>query len=374
MRYIEKLDHFIYQTNRTRLITFVVLITFIKTGIWYMPNINGWWPMSLNPFRNPFQDPIGQYVFWNWLGPFLAWLLHIRNPTSFMYFHLCFAVAFTVAFLLYIFLNFDERGARTALVLFVAFPASGMGYFWIGMDSITLALMMFILLSRNRPFVALLLGIALGMQHAEQGFFAYGAVVFALIFSYYYVAKTRGPFSIRWAVSAFVGVVLGKLVLIFLFRHLGIQITDRRYYFLHNYQMFLAMFYYHVQYICWSFFGAAWFAVIKFAERGKASAGFLISVAGLMLLQFTVSDETRVFAMVSFPLVAVYLLLSSDFLQSLSNQLVSWIFAIWLIVPLPYAWGGRPLISILPYNIVFLLHRLFGWFSVPANPSMWPLT
>jgi hypothetical protein len=372
MRLIEKINRFLYQTNRLRLILIVFFVYFLKTGIWYLPNIDGWWPMSLNPFKNPFTDPLGQFVFWNWLGPFLAWLLHIHNRTSFMYFHLCFAIAFTLAFLYYVFSTFAEEDARTALVLFLSVGSSAMGYYWIGMDSITLALMMFILLARKYPVVALFLGVALGMQHFEQAIFAFGAVLFALLYSHY--LKTPATFSLRWSICAFAGVLMGKLVLVVLFWHLHIHITDRRYYFLQNYQMFLQMFYYHVQYLLWSFFGAGWFAVAKFAERGKAARPFFIAVIGLILLQLTVSDETRVFWIVVFPLLAVYLLLDESFLQFIGSNVTSWIFAIWLLAPFPYAWGGRPLISILPYNIELLLHRCFGWFNLPPNQSMWPLT
>lgn len=372
MSFIDRIEQFVYGSRRGWLIGIALFVSFIKTGVWYVPNIDGWYPMSQDPFHNPFNEPIGQYIFWNWLGPFLAWLLRIHDRSVFMYFHLCFAIAFTIAFVVYIFRNFEEREARTALIVFLAIPSSAMGYFWIGYDSITLALMMFILCARNHPSIALLLGVALGMQHAEQGCFAFGALLFALILSR--IVRSATAFSIAWGAAAFVGVLLGKFILILLFRHWGIHITDRRYYLHHYYQMFLEMFYYHVQYILWSLLGAGWFAVAKFAERGKAASPFLIALGGLVLLQLTVSDETRVFAMVAFPLVAAYLLLDEQFLRSLTNQTASWIFAIWLLVPWPFAWGGRPLVSILPYNIVFLLHRLFGWFSVPANPSMWPVT
>ena len=157
--------------------------------------------------------------------------------------------------------------------------------------------MMFILLAKY-PVVALFLGVALGMQHFEQAIFAFGAVLFALLYSHY--LKTPATFSLRWSICAFAGALIGKLVLVVLFWHLHIVITDRRYYFLQNYQMFLQMFYYHIQYLLWSFFGAGWFAVAKFAERGKAARPFFIAVVGLILLQLTVSDETRVFWIVVF--------------------------------------------------------------------------
>jgi len=240
------------------------------------------------------------------------------------------------------------------------------------MDSITLALMMSILAARKYPIVALFLGIAVGMQHFEQGFFAFGAVLFALLYSRH--INILAAFSVRWSTCAFIGVLLGKIILVLLFRHLGIHITDRRYYVHRYYEMFLQMFYYHTQYILWSFLGAGWFAVAKLAERGRAARPFFISLVGLMVLQLTVGDETRVFWIVSFPLIAVYLLLDVGFLQFIGSNVTSWVFGVWLLAPFPYSWGGRPLISILPYNIQLLLHRWVGWFSVPPNQSMWPLT
>jgi len=52
--------------------------------------------------------------------------------------------------------------------------------------------------------------------------------------------------------------------------------------------------------------------------------------------------------------------------------LVSWIFGIWLIVPWPWAWLGKPLVSIFPYDIAYVVHQLFGWLQVPGNQPLWP--
>lgn len=372
MRLIPTIDQFIYQSKRRRLLTIALLLSFVKTGIWYMPNFDGWQPMSWDPFHNPFKDPAAHYLFWNWLGPFLAWRLRIHNPQSFLYFHLAFSIAFTVAFLLYIFLNLDDRDARTSLVLFLAIPASATAYFWVGMDSITIALIMFMLVARKHPLLAMLLGVALGMQHAEQGFFAFGALLFALVLSR--AMKTKIAFTIAWAAASLAGVILGKIVLILIFHHYKIAVNSGRPYYLQQFgQMYASMFYYHFQYVLWSVMGVGWLAVAKFAERGKAAIPFLLPLLGLLLMLPIIGDETRVFAIISFPLVAAFLLLNPDFLRSLNSRFVSWIFGIWLIVPWPWAWGGTPMVSIFPYNIVYVLHRLFGWFSYPTNQAMWPL-
>jgi hypothetical protein len=372
MRFFHAIDGFIYRSPRGRLVAALLALSFVKTGVWYMPNFDAWKSMRLDPFHNTFTDPAAHYLFWNWLGPFLAWRFRIHNDQSFLYFHFLFSITFTVTFIWFVFRRFEERHARTALILFLAIPASATAYFWVGMDSITLALIMFILASRSHALISLLLGVALGMQHAEQGFFAFAALLCALILSRR--LKSSVEFSVNWAAASLLGVCLGKLVLILVFHHYGIHVNSGRPYYLHQYgQMYATLFYYHFEYVLWSVLGVGWIAVAKFAERGKEAHPFLICLLGLLLMLPVIGDGTRVLAILTFPLVSAYLLLNRDFLRSLTSHFVSWIFGIWVLVPWPWTWGGRPLVSIFPYNVAYLLHRLFGWFSVPMKQPMWPL-
>jgi hypothetical protein len=91
-----------------------------------------------------------------------------------------------------------------------------------------------------------------------------------------------------------------------------------------------------------------------------------------MLLLPLVSDETRVLAIVTFPLIASELLLNHDFLKSVSGRFVALTCGLWTIVPWSWAFGGRPLVSVFPYDLAYLLHRFFGWFAVPQNQPLWP--
>ena len=120
---LKRFDRFLYQTNRLASHSDRILVYFLKLENPYC-RISMGGGLCTQPVQKPFYRSLGQYIFWNWLGPFLAWLLHIHNRTSFMYFHLCFAIAFTLAFLYYVFSTFAEGDARTALVLFLS-----VGYF-----------------------------------------------------------------------------------------------------------------------------------------------------------------------------------------------------------------------------------------------------
>ena len=46
---------------------------------------------------------------------------------------------------------------------------------------------------------------------------------------------------------------------------------------------------------------------------------------------------------------------------------------IWLLVPTAWVIGGTPLWSVLPCDIVYAAHKLFGWFALPEGKiSEWP--
>jgi hypothetical protein len=93
-----------------------------------------------------------------------------------------------------------------------------------------------------------------------------------------------------------------------------------------------------------------------------------------MLLLVVSGDQTRVFAITSFPLICVFWLLGSDLSARLSDRFVSWLFLAWLVVPWGWVWAGEPKWSVFPYDIAYLLNWSLGWFSVPPNPALWPFS
>ena len=78
----------------TRLITLLIFCAFIKIGIWYIPNLELSQALARYPFANPFTDPKAHYLFWNWLSPFIAYMLGLKTWLRFFLLHLSFAVFF----------------------------------------------------------------------------------------------------------------------------------------------------------------------------------------------------------------------------------------------------------------------------------------
>jgi hypothetical protein len=371
MRLLDVLERFVYGSSRCVFLTAALFISFVKTGIWYMPNYDVWAPIHLDPFHNPFVKPSQHYMFWNWLGPFLAWRLRIHNDQSFLYFHFLFAVAFTGAFVWYVFTHFREKDARSAIVLFLAIPASATAYFWVGMDAITLFLILLILLLQRNVVAAAMVGILLGMQHAEQGVCAFGALALALLFSK--IGKFRTEYRLSWACSALVGIMAGKLILVLLFRHYGIEVNSGRPHFVRDFaHLAIPYLFYHWQYILWSVLGIGWLAVARLVDDWKRATPFFIALFGSLLLLLIVIDETRVLAIVTFPLFAAYLMLNGEYLGAMSGRFGAAVFGLWLLVPWPWVWTGKPLVSAFPYDVAWMLHRWFGWFDVPSHQPLWP--
>lgn len=389
MKLLLRLEHFIINTPAWRLVTLILLVMLFKTGVWHIPNLEMSLALARNPFANPFTDPNAHYLAWNWFSPFLAWLLGVQSFWAFFLLHLGFALAFTALFIHLAWTRLPEREARVALILFALLPVSATAYFWTGPDAVTLFLLMLALgimlpesavakgatgsqslltaLFANgglKGALLLCVGVLLGMQHFEQALFAAGGLLFALLL------EKKPPFHI---LALLAGVIAGKLALAAIFAHAGMQVNSGRSFWLQQHlDLLLGSFFLHPHYILWSVLGLGWLAALKYADQGRRTLPFFLSLAGLLLLLLVSADQTRVLAIVTLPLVTMYWLFNTPFLASFSNRQAAALLLLWIVIPWGWVWIGEPRSSALPYDLTWLLHTLFGWFEVPSNPALWP--
>lgn len=371
LRVLQCVQQFIYHTPRWKLIVVLLLSTLIKTGIWFMPNLDSTALIASNPFVNPFSNPDAHYLLTSWLGLYGAWLIGATSERLLFCYFLLFSMLFSALFMRLLLTRLPDAAARTALVLFTLLPVSGTSYFWAGIDGITLCLITLALLQRDRSAPLLLLtGILLGMQHFEQSFFGFGAVLLALWLNKVWRADAAGGYSLRWAVCLLVGIVLGKVALQLLFQHFALHLNSGRMYWLHNHlPALVGQTLLHLHLVLWSALGLGWVVALAWAERGKAAWPMLLALAGLLLLLPVSGDQTRVLAIVTLPLLSVYWLLNSAFLDSLNRTLVSALFGLSLMLPWSWVWEGLPRWSALPFDIALLLQR----FEVlPTTMRIWP--
>jgi hypothetical protein len=368
---INKIEKFIFESDAWKLILVIALLTLFKTGIWYIPNLGASQAIAQNPFTNPFPDPNAHYLFWSWLGLFLAWLIGATGKWQFFVFHLFFSVAFTLLFIRVTFNTLSNDLARSSLVLFSVLPVSATAYFWVSSDSITLFLMLLALAFPRSLAFTFIVGLLLGMQHFEQGFFAAAGLLFAIAISHRqgYALK----YSWKFCLLLLIGVIAGKFLLFGLFGHYSINVNSGRMHWLREHlHLLLNQFFFHFHYIIWSVLGLGWLVALRFTDWGVKSVPFFLALAGLCLLLPVSGDQTRVLAIITFPLVSAYWLFNQDFLKNLAKREISLLFTAWALMPWGWVWGGAIKWSAFPYDIAYVLHRLFGWFNVPADPALWP--
>jgi hypothetical protein len=226
----------VFDWRRRNFLLLVFAAMLVKTGIWHIPNINETIAFARNPFVVPFDDPLKQYLLTNWLSPFLAWAIGATSDAGFALLHLVFAIGFTTLFTWLCFQRFAEREARIAMVIFASLPASATAYFWVGMDGLTLLLMLAVVASDRRPWLAGLFGIALGLQHFEQGFVGLSVLLFAVLVAAR-LQQDEEVYPWRAVAFAWMGVILGKTALVLIFWKAGMVVAGRDAWFLAHWQM-----------------------------------------------------------------------------------------------------------------------------------------
>lgn len=366
------LDKFLFQPRTVPSVALLIGLLIVKVGVWPMPNMPSYRALAENPFINPFTDPSAHYLVWNWLGPYLAWRTGFETSSGFFALHLTFTVLLLATFVAWALRRFDARTARTAIALFCILPPLATALFWVGMDSLTLFLMLMMLIARRRLALAVPFGVLLGLQHSEQGAAAFGTLLVATLIGRERARSLGCPPS--FAALMLLAVVAGKALLVLVFRHYGIEVNSGRLFWLtHNLPDLLTYFAMKTQLIVWSILGVGWLVAIKFMRRDRTALWTLaVPLAMVIALSALVADETRVCAIVVFPTLFVFVLSDADFLASLAADLPPLVL-VWLLVPFVWSWGGTPLWSVFPHDVAYGLHAAFGLFDAPSAPlTLWP--
>lgn len=373
MKVLRLFERFVFETRTAVFVTALVALMLLKSGVWYIPNLWVYRAGAEDPFAGPpFEDPDYQYTFWNWLGILIPWLLRATGELSFFLVHLGFAVAFVLVMLAILLRRLPHEMGRTAAVIFAALPASTTSWFWVSHDGLTLLLMAVALaVARHWP-LTLLVGVLLGMQHFEQALAGAGALFGATVLSTW--MRHRPPFPVASALALCVGTVLGKLELMWLFHSLDIEAAGRWGWFTGHIDHLRNTFMLHWQWALWAVLGLGWLVLVRYLDLGRRAYPLLAGLLVLLPLLPLVDDETRVMAVVTFPLLAAYWLTDTEFLGRLRRIEAAGLLAVFVVLPYTWVWMDVPRWSVQPYDVVYLLERLLGWFAdvVPDAKDAWP--
>lgn len=359
-----RLAGWVLDSPRWKYLTVLFVVMFLKTGLTFVaPALV---VIAQHPFENPFENPYEHYLYWSWLGPYLAHLIGATTPVTFTVFYLVFSVLFTALMVNWFFTRLDEHHARVAVLLFALLPMSATSYYWIFTDSLTLFLLACTLYFPRQHVVVFLIGVCLGMQHAEQAAFGAAAATFVLAWT-----GRRGgttAYHWTWALALLVGVIAGRIALMMIFAHLDVRVNSGRWYWLVKaWQVMLRRFLYSYHVAIFSAFGVGWLVMLQFVRRRTAGAlPVAVALLGVLLLMPISDDPTRVFAIVSFPVLCACVLIDREFLATLKRETIGLLLLLWLLVPWTFVWKGKSLVSAAAYDTYLALHHLI---DAPHNPK-----
>lgn len=371
---LRQIEHLVFKCPLWQLAAALFAVMVFKTGIWAIPNQDMFLRIARDPFVNPFTHPNEHYLLWNWLGPFVAWRIGATGATAYFLLHLALALAFTFLFVRLAILRLPERQARLALIFFFVLPVSATPYFWVGYDSVTLFLMVLALYWPRRLAVVFAIGVALGLQHFEQGLFASGGVLLAsLIARRQGDAGTAALATTLFPLSLLGGVVTGKIALFAIFAQAGVVVNSGRLVWLASHlETLLVNFARSWFFVVYAIFGIGWLLALRYLDRGRKAWPFFAGLLSILCLLPVVEDSTRAFAITAFPLVCVFWLLDVGFLASFTDRQAAVILGVWLCVPWLWAWGGIPQLGVFVYDMHYLVHTVTGWPKIPNDLRLWP--
>ena len=366
------ISRLIFNSPRTLFIVAVWAIVVVKSGFGIF-NLELLAQLAENPFTNPITEPHLHFLFWSWLTPFLMWTLGIATPTGVLCFFIFFSIAFTLLFILTAWRFLPDHLARISFLIFAAMPTSGTVYFLICTDSLTLFLMMAALIfpdyknQKNLIFV-FIIAVLLGMQDFEKIVLAAGALFLGTYLTQRYIKENDFEFKYTptFALTLVFGAVMGKLVLMGIFSYFEIVVNSGRFFWLQNYlYRVVPVFFYKIQESFYSCLGMAWLVAFYVVFNEKYGKFFGLALLCCFLVLIIAMDHTRVFALISLPLMAQFILFNQNLLSKITKPWAALFCCLWLIAP--FVWIlVETHFTMTSHNIFALLINFFDFdFFVP---------
>lgn len=292
-------------------------------------------------------------------GPILGRLLGIRRPPAFAAMHLVILLIGIAVLMAVIRARRGGRAQRLVLLALAASQLPAMMLWWLGSyDVFTFLLTSALVLAQTWP-VLLVLGIALGLFHFEQGLF----VALGLLA----LGRRRGLSTGKRAACMLGGLVLGKLALTRYLAAIGMR-QGRFTYLLFGTQdsgSHWDMFIDALPMLAYSLLGAAgvWLALVWW----RVGASWLqtwraVAVLAVMLVPAIYThDQTRVYAVLSWPiLLALTLFVERRATEEEIRMLSGRTLLAVLVLPVVFVFQVR---SVWPLGTAALWHHLLLAFA-----------
>lgn len=338
--------------------TFAFGMVVVNTGFWLMPNLPAQFMVSQSLTSNPFTDPNAHYLFSNYLQPAIFGLFGGKSIISYVIYTALITVIYFFTFSFW-FIHYHGRLVavdEAKLLVAVTFPVFMIPFYWIGMDGMTLLLMLItmILISSRWVFIPAVL---LGMQHFEQGFVAFSILGATQILYLLQSREKTSGISLKQIFFVILGILAGKVLLFGWFELNNISLLgSRQTYLENNKELFSSMWSNSWPYIAWSLLGVGWFFVIS---KAKKVWPFLVSTLFVFFFVRFVNDQTRVGVIILFPTLFYWVLMNRRLWSDLKQIYVIALISLYLLIPVVVVWGA-PHGDLLNYDIKVAKETISG--------------
>lgn len=354
-----------FSQNSTLLIGLVLfLLSAFHNGIWFMPKAEESAAIAQNPFISPPIEPEAQYIFSSWLIHFVAFMAQAKTPGLFIGMNLLWTVVFCSLMGYYLKSRVGETQLFSSVYVFGLLPVSSFTFAWVGMDSLTLCLMMCILIFLEKSrIIPMAFGLLLGLQHFEVGFFS-------LAFCCLLAIARKDTLLFRW-VWTIIFLVIGKLSLEGLFYLNNISYKSRIGWFLENANLPLEFMLRNPVALAYSGLGVLWlfFFYSLRSDPRMRSAGLLVIFLSFLLCSI-VTDETRILCLSSFMVVCQLFTNEGKGGFDLVSRLKVWQGALFYLVPPVLILNGNIYTSVLVRDFQLFAVKILG--LPPLDVSSWP--
>ena len=368
------LEKYIIKLSVKKLLTLFFIVILLKVGFWYHPALWKLLQISINPFdENLFSNQHAHYLYYNFLGGYIANLLNLTTKLSFFLFHLFFSFLFNFLFIFLIFKNLNRRNAIYSLILFLVFPVSTTVFFWVGYDSLTLSILMLSVVLRFNSIIVLTCGILLGLQHFELSFLSALSLLILNLYNKFFSKKSF--LTLSYSLLLIAGVIIGKVIMDYYFILINLDINSGRTW--HTLDVIKYFFYnsfFNFHNIIWFSLSVGWLVILRYLFYREKNIFFIFILLGQLLILFIVDDQTRVYANLSFLIILSQIFLNENFLNQIKKYEISLIIIIWLIMPYGWAWQGILRASMFTYDFAYILNYFFDIFNNKSINSsiIWP--
>lgn len=305
-----------------------VLVALLHNGLWATPNLAFVSLISRNPGENPFGGTLaGDYLLTDVSLTRLAWLTGQTQPHEVARLHLVVLVVGWAAVVALARSRFGHAAARNLTVILAASPLVTVSMQWLGQpDPLTGLCGLAMVLARRRTAVVAL-GVLAGITHPEQAVFMAGLAGVVRCFLPAEVGagaeaeadverpapSTNATEVAGWVASAVGGVLIGWIVVQLWFRVSDITLsTPRSDYLSYGLSTFWEHHLTQPVGLFWTLWGPLWLVILlvvgaglqRHLEGAKAWRLMALLAFAALVPVFITLDETRVYAVITAPLLA----------------------------------------------------------------------